>query len=117
MQRNTYLVVEKGREVADRRLLKTALVFFVSFIPPRVSWKLTFSSFLLGYTRFISWILSGKPAKIPIEMFRKVYELGSFSQEERNSGEQVESDEIECLLANMIFNVGPFPHFPALPVA
>ncbi|KAI5477030.1 cytoplasmic dynein light intermediate chain 1 [Pseudohyphozyma bogoriensis] len=65
MERGTYLIVERAREVAVRGLMKKA------------------------------WILHGKGKRMKIDDFRRVYQAGSGDQ-------AVDSDEVECLLANMI---------------
>lgn len=44
----------------------------------------------------IRWILEGKPTRMPIAKFKTVYNLGA---------DQIDSEEVECLLANMIYKV------------
>ncbi|GAA5836176.1 hypothetical protein JCM11251_007388 [Rhodosporidiobolus azoricus] len=89
MRRGTYLVVERAREGAVRGGLKKA------------------------------WILEGKPARMPIETFRKYYNAaqrvrtpssaaeGAASKPEEVAADvqapyELDGEEMECLLANMI---------------
>ncbi|BGP12266.1 hypothetical protein JCM10213_000039 [Rhodosporidiobolus nylandii] len=83
MRRGTYLVVERAREAAVRGAVKKA------------------------------WILSGKPARMPISTFVTAYNaaqrLGTDGErgEEgegaaQTAGVEIDAEECECLLANLI---------------
>ncbi|POY70566.1 hypothetical protein BMF94_6481 [Rhodotorula taiwanensis] len=91
MERGTYLIVERARESALRGLLKRA------------------------------WILESKPARMPVETFRQYYNAAwrvhyrrtrgksladAVTQDEFDKGvggQLLDGEEMECLLANMIF--------------
>ncbi|GAA5981097.1 hypothetical protein JCM10908_003985 [Rhodotorula pacifica] len=92
MERGTYLIVERARESAVRGLLKKA------------------------------WILESKPARMPIDTFRKYYNAAWRVHYRRMQGKSLadpivedqfaassmgssclDAEETECLLANMIY--------------
>ncbi|KAJ8297296.1 Protein CSN12 [Rhodotorula toruloides] len=84
MERGTYLVVERARENAVRGLLKRA------------------------------WVLEGKPARLSVETFRRYYNaayavglldsgLSAADIERVRKSAEIDSEEMECLLANMIY--------------
>lgn len=43
------------------------------------------------------WILEGKPARLSVDTFRRYYTQGA--------GIDIDGEEMECVLANMIFKV------------
>lgn len=122
MARGTYLVVERAREGAVRGLLKKACVPRLPF-PAR-----TAQSTDVPCPRR-SWVLEGKPARMSIERFRSYYNaaqalgleedvrLGRVRRDEverRKKGGEIDGEEMECLLANMIYKVRREPKKPFL---
>jgi hypothetical protein len=45
-----------------------------------------------------AWIVEGKPNRMEIAKFKRCFEIGS-------GGEAMDSEEVECLIANMIYKV------------
>lgn len=43
------------------------------------------------------WVLEGKPARLSIDRFQKYFSAGS--------GTEIDNEEMECVLANMIYKV------------
>ncbi|GAA6010216.1 hypothetical protein JCM10207_005671 [Rhodosporidiobolus poonsookiae] len=78
MRRGTYLVVERAREGAVRGAFKKA------------------------------WLLSGKPARMPLSTFRTFYNAAQkigLDAEAREKADRadVDDEEVECMVANMVF--------------
>lgn len=105
MERGTYLVVERARENAVRGLLKRAYVH-------RPTWFCYFGLTLL----LRRWVLEGKPARLSVETFRRYYNaayavglldsgLSAADIERVRKSAEIDSEEMECLLANMIYKV------------
>ena len=52
---------------------------------------------LADLVAYLSWILEGKPARLSVETFQRYYSKGA--------GIDIDSEEMECVLANMIYKV------------
>lgn len=91
VRRRIYLTLERGRDIALRNLLRKV---FISG----------------GYEEGKDGGEKIRRTRIPLDEFVAAVRLGS-----RADGNRVESDEVECLLANMIYKVCPPPSFFLLP--
>ena len=80
---SVYLVVERAREGCLRMLFNKACVAL-----DRVS---------LATLADCRWVASDKSSRIPVSTFQTALEI---------HGIIVDSDEVECMVANMIFRVG-----------
>lgn len=89
MERGTYLVVERAREGAVRALLKKACVDLYIIL-------MCLDELLTPLVR-CRWLLEDKPARLSVEKFQWYYARGA--------GIEIDKDEVECILANMIFKV------------
>lgn len=85
VRRRIYLTLERGRDIALRNLLRKV---FISG----------------GYEEGKDGREKIRRTRIPLDEFVAAVRLGSSAD-----GNRVESDEVECLLANMIYKVCP-PH-------
>lgn len=82
VRRRIYLTLERGRDIALRNLLRK--VFLASgFEEPKEGEQ-------QGVRR----------TRIPVAEFAAAVRLGT-----KNRDEEIENDEVECLLANMIYKV------------
>lgn len=77
-----FLIVERAREVCLSRLFRRTCV-----APP-------VCELLTVLTMFPSWIVSNKPVHVPLSAFQLALKV---------SGLDVSQEEVECLLANMIY--------------
>lgn len=87
VRRRIYLTLERGRDIALRNLLRKV---FISG----------------GYEEGKDGGEKIRRTRIPLDEFVAAVRLGSSAD-----GNRVESDEVECLLANMIYKVCPPPSF------
>lgn len=87
VRRRIYLTLERGRDIALRNLLRK--VFIAG-----------------GYEEGKDGGEKIRRTRIPLDEFVAAVRLGSSAD-----GNRVESDEVECLLANMIYKVFPHPSF------
>lgn len=87
MRRRIYLTLERGRDIALRNLLRK--VFIAG-----------------GYEGGKDGGEKIRRTRIPLDEFVAAVRLGSSAD-----GNRVESDEVECLLANMIYKVRLPPSF------
>lgn len=95
VKRRIYLTLERGRDIALRNLLRK--VFLAG-----------------GFEEAKEDAAPLRRTRIPVEEFAAAIRLGSKSENER-----LENDEVECLLANMIYKVcaGPSIRLAMLPQA
>ena len=86
---SVYLVVERAREGCLRMLFKKAYVLFKPFSERPFS--------LIRRVRAkASWTVSDKSTRIPISTFQLALSIHQIN---------VDSDEVECMVANMIYRV------------
>ena len=83
VKRRIYLTLERGRDIALRNLLRK--VFITG-----------------GFEDSKDGAVPFRRSRIPVDEFTAAIRLGSKTQNER-----LENDEVECLLANMIYKVRP----------
>ena len=81
VKRRIYLTLERGRDIALRNLLRK--VFLAG-----------------GFEDATEGAAPLRKTRIPVEEFTAAIRLGSKTEDER-----LENDEVECLLANMIYKV------------
>ncbi len=84
---SSYLVVERAREGCLRMLFKKA-------------WVLSIGSKGSQADGVIRWIASKKSTRIPVSTFRIALEL---------HGVEADGEEVECMVANMIYRVSQAP--------
>lgn len=89
VKRRIYLTLERGRDIALRNLLRKVFIA---------------GGFIEGQGGEMV-----RRTRIPLKEFVAAIRIGSSTK-----GDRIENDEVECLLANMIYKVCPLP-FPSCP--
>lgn len=82
VKRRIYLTLERGRDIALRNLLRKVFI-------------------ARGFEEAKEGEKPVRRSRVPVAEFAAAISLGS--------EEKVDNDEVECLLANMIYKVSPFP--------